>query len=98
MKNLLKKLREVEADKLLHFIAGMVIFMVLFRVFLAFLPMRCAFVLAYPLSILASYLKELIYDRKMGKGVYNIKDFYAGLIGSTAALCLDLLLLLRGLL
>lgn len=98
MKDLLKKLRDVQADKLLHFIAGMVIFMVLFRVFLVFLPMRCAFVLSYPLSVLASYLKELIYDKKMGKGVYNIKDFYAGLIGSTAALCLDLLLLLRGLL
>lgn len=98
MKKLISKIREIKSDKLLHFIAGIVIFMVLFRAFLIFLPMRCAFVLAYPLSILASYLKELIYDRKMGKGVYNIKDFYAGLIGSTVALCLDLLLLLRGLL
>lgn len=94
MKNLLKKLREVKADKLLHFIAGMVIFMVLFRVFAIFMPMRCSYLISYFISILASYAKEAIYDRRMNRGVYNIKDFYAGVFGSTAALCLDLLLLL----
>lgn len=98
MKDLLKKLREVEADKLLHFIAGMVIFMVLFRIFAIFMPMRCSYLISYFISILASYAKEAIYDRRMKKGVYNIKDFYAGVFGSTAALCLDLLLLLMGLL
>jgi hypothetical protein len=50
------------------------------------------------MSILASYAKEAIYDRRMKKGVYNIKDFYAGVFGSTVALCLDLMLLLMGLL
>ena len=98
MKDLLKKLREVKADKLLHFIAGMVIFMVLFRIFAIFMPMRCSYLISYFISILASYAKEAIYDRCMKKGVYNIKDFYAGVFGSTVALCLDLLLLLRGLL
>lgn len=96
MKDLLKKLREVKADKLLHFIAGMVIFMVLFRVFAIFMPMRCSYIISYFISILTSYAKEAIYDRRMSRGVYNIKDFYAGLFGSTAALALDLLLLLGG--
>lgn len=94
MKNLLKKLREVEADKLLHFIAGMVIFMALFRVFAIFMPMRCSYLISYFISVLASYAKEAIYDRRMKKGVYNIKDFYAGVFGTTTALVLDLLLLI----
>jgi hypothetical protein len=98
MKNLFSKLREVEADKLLHFIAGMIIFMTLFRVFAIFMPMRCSYLISYFMSILASYAKEAIYDRRMKKGVYNIKDFYAGVFGSTVALCLDLMLLLMGLL
>lgn len=95
---ILQKIREIKADKLLHFIAGMVIFMVLFRIFVIFMPMRCSYLISYFISILASYAKEAIYDRHMKKGVYNIKDFYAGVFGSTTALCLDLLLLLMGLL
>lgn len=98
MKKLISKIREIKADKLLHFIAGMVIFMVLFRVFAIFMPMRCSYLISYFISILTSYAKEAIYDRCMKKGVYNIKDFYAGVFGSTAALCLDLMLLLMGLL
>ena len=98
MKDLLKKLREVQSDKLLHFIAGMAIFMLLFRIFAIFMPMRCSYIISYFISILASYAKESIYDRRMKKGVYNLKDFYAGVFGSTVALCLDLMLLLMGLL
>ena len=98
MKDLLKKLRDVQADKFLHFIAGMVIFMVLFRVFAIFMPILYSYLISYFVSILASYMKEAIYDRRMKKGVYNIKDFYAGVFGSTAALCLDLMLLLTSLL
>lgn len=94
MKDLLKKLGKVKADKLLHFIAGMVIFMVLFRIFAIFMPMRCSYLISYFVAILVSYAKEAIYDRRMNRGTYDIKDFYAGVFGSTAALCLDLLLLL----
>lgn len=94
MKKLISKIREIKADKLLHFIAGMLIFMLLFRIAVIFMPMRCAFIISYFISVLASYAKESIYDRRMKKGVYNIRDFYAGLIGSTVALVLDLLLLI----
>jgi hypothetical protein len=94
MKKLISKIREIKSDKLLHFIAGMVIFMVLFRVFAIFMPMQCSYLISYFISILASYAKEAIYDRRMKKGVYNIKDFYAGVFGTTTALLLDLLLLI----
>ena len=94
---ILQKIREIKADKLLHFIAGMLIFMLLFRIAAIFMQLRCAYIISYFMSVLASYAKESIYDRCMKKGVYNIKDFYAGVFGSTAALCLDLMLLLTGL-
>ena len=94
---ILQKIREIKADKLLHFIAGMLIFMLLFRIAAIFMPLRCAYIISYFMSVLASYAKESIYDRCMKKGVYNIKDFYAGVFGSTVALCLDLMLLLTDL-
>ena len=87
-------IREIESDKLLHFIAGMVMFMILFRIGVIFMPMRCSYIISYFISVFASYAKESVYDRHMKKGVYNIRDFYAGLIGSTVALALDLLLLI----
>lgn len=86
-----------EKDKVLHLIAGFVIALLSYAFFMCIIPTFpwwCLLIGALT-SALASVGKELVYDKWMGKGVFNWKDLWAGLIGDGAfALAAALLILI----
>lgn len=70
-------------DKILHDYAGELIagfstiLLVLFTIN-PFLSIGVGFVIA----VIVGYLKEWLYDKKMGKGTYDMDDFKAVIIGA----------------
>ena len=79
MKDWIKKLYEIKADKYLHFICGLIIYEVLFAILVHFIPIVFSVIAALLVSTAIGAAKEWIYDKK--HGVVNVKDFYATEIG-----------------
>lgn len=84
-----------EKDKLQHVLAGIVLSQVLVLI-LSFctISIYCPLVLSFIISTGVSYGKELLYDRVLGRGVYNMKDFIASEIGVLYGLLTSLILLI----
>lgn len=91
---MIEKLYKIETDKLLHFIAGLLMVQATYGVF----HIICSWskwifiILGLAISILVSGLKE-IYDKHFG-GVCNPKDFYAGVIGALCGVIFNLIIIL----
>ncbi len=84
-----------EKDKLQHVLAGIVLSQVLVLI-LSFctISIYCPLVLSFIISTGVSYGKELLYDKILGHGVYNMRDFIASEIGVLYGLLTSLILLL----
>jgi hypothetical protein len=84
-----------EKDKLQHVLAGIVLSQVLVLI-LSFCTISIYYplILSFIISTGVSYGKELLYDRVLGRGVYNMKDFIASEIGVLYGLLTSLILLL----
>lgn len=82
-------------DKLLHVLAGIVLSQILV-VILSFctVSIYCPIVLSLVISSAVAYGKELLYDKALGRGVYEIRDFIASEIGIGFGLLISLILLL----
>ena len=73
----------LEDDKTKHFTIGAALTYIIYVVLLLtgmLNPWICV-VFSFIISALISCLKEIVWDKIMGKGVPNWKDFYAGLLG-----------------
>ena len=94
--NITEKLRSIGQDKLLHFIGNAAISFFVFFVFVLFLNPYISVGIGFALSSLIAWLKEYIWDYKMGKGVYNKKDMMFGIVGAfseSLAILLTILIL-----
>lgn len=72
----------IELDKLLHLVCGIIMSQCLVLALSpimtnTFLPVLLSFII----SSLVAYGKELVYDKALGHGTYEIKDFFATEIG-----------------
>lgn len=74
-------IRNLKQDKLLHFIAGILMVDVFFIVLNIIIPFHLASTIAFGVASLVMLGKEIIYDKMMNKGVCSTKDFLAGEIG-----------------
>ena len=85
-----------EKDKILHAIAGFTIAYIayFFMVVVFTLNPWLSLLYAAVISVIASLAKELIWDKWLGKGVMNWKDFYAGCIGDGICVLTILFILL----
>ena len=81
----------INADKLLHFIAGLIVAEVVTGVLSHFARLY-AMIVGLVASVVAGYLKEL-WDRNHG-GVSSDKDFLATIIGGSVGTILMLIVLL----
>jgi len=70
-----------QKDKLQHMLVGIVISQIIAILCVLFLPIWTSLLISLAISTTVMYGKELVWDKWMKKGTYNIKDFYAGLIG-----------------
>lgn len=70
-----------ETDKLQHMLAGLVSAQLFVVIAMWFMPYLCAILVSAVAAVALMGAKELIWDKWLRKGVCNIKDFYAGLIG-----------------
>lgn len=86
MKELIKRIYKwitaIKADKLLHFIAGILITQISFILLDLFISAKYAVSVAFMFSCIVCALKELLYDHVLEKGVASWKDFIAGFLGS----------------
>lgn len=71
------------SDKLLHFIAGMLIaqFGIALFMFIGLKTIGCV-LLGFLASVLIAFAKECVYDDWFGRGVPSKRDFLAGLYGA----------------
>lgn len=79
---IIRKLRQIGQDKLLHFIANAIIAWIISVLLMIFMNPYISILIGFLVSSLIAFAKEYIWDFKMGKGVYNIKDMIFGVIGS----------------
>ena len=84
-----------EKDKLQHVLAGIILSQILVLI-LSFctISVYCPIILSFIISTGVSYGKELLYDKVLGHGVYNMRDFIASEIGVVYGLLISLILLL----
>ena len=78
----------LEKDKAIHLCVGFLLSYVAYVVFIlsaTINPWLCLGISTL-FSAIVSLAKELLWDKAMGKGVMNWKDFYAGCIGD--AICM----------
>lgn len=86
-----------EKDKLQHLLCGIVISQVLVLILSLCTCMTsifCPLILSLLISSAVAYGKEILYDKVLGLGVYNIKDFIASEIGVGFGIVVSLLFLL----
>ena len=84
-----------EHDKLLHLFCGIVMSQVLVLVLsICATSIVCPLILSTIISSAVAYGKELLYDKALGHGVYDIKDFIATEIGIGYGIITSLLFLL----
>lgn len=76
------KLREIKQDKLLHFIGNAGISVLAASALSFFLNPFISIGVGMVLSFLVAWFKEYIYDKKMGKGVFNLEDLKFGTYGA----------------
>lgn len=76
------KLRQIGQDKLLHFIANAIIAWIISVILMIFMNPYISILIGFLVSSLIAFAKEYIWDFKMGKGVYNVKDFLYGISGA----------------
>lgn len=78
----------IEKDKILHFCAGFLLSYVPYVLLMLFFAINpwISLTISTLVSLIASLLKEIVWDKMMGKGVMNWKDFYAGCIGDVVCL------------
>lgn len=79
---IIRKLRQIGQDKLLHFIANAIIAWIISVLLMIFMNPYISILIGFLVSSLIAFAKEYIWDFKIGKGVYNIKDMIFGVIGS----------------
>lgn len=92
---LFEKIRQIEQDKLLHFIANAIIVWIISFILIFFINPYVSILCGFLISALIAWAKEYIWDFKMGKGVYNIKDILYGIIGAfLESLSLTLIILI----
>lgn len=79
-------------DKVLHFIAGVLIVQAAFTV-CSFVGLcaRHSFAVAIPVSVLVTAGKEVLWDRLLGRGVPSVDDFVAGVVGTACGFLLQAL-------
>ena len=73
-------LRNLKQDKLLHFIAGILSVDFLFVICNIFFSFWISLLISFAISTIIMAGKEIIYDKLIGKGVCNIKDFIYGFV------------------
>lgn len=85
-----------EKDKLQHLICGVVLSQVIVLILSLFSKCSafCPVILSLLISSVVAYGKELLYDKILGHGVYNIKDFIASEIGIGYGIIISLLFLI----
>ena len=81
-----------QKDKLQHILAGIGITQVLYIILSIVLNPYLGIIVSGIITTIVGYLKEWLWDRKLEKGTYNIKDFYATLIGIVYSIIILLLL------
>lgn len=77
----MKWLYDIKADKLLHFIAGLLIAQIASLLFGLFAGCYLRVVLGWLAAVVITLGKE-IWDKETGKGVCSLEDFAAGLLGA----------------
>ncbi len=84
-----------EKDKLQHLLCGVVISQVIVLILSLFTShIVLPFVVSLVISSALAYGKELLYDKVLGLGTYNIKDFIASEIGVGYGIIVSLIFLL----
>jgi hypothetical protein len=78
----------IKADKLLHFIAGLIVLQVAYKLLMYCLPKYLTAIISFIIMVIIGGIKELV-DIKFG--VPSIKDFIATLIGGIIGLLIMLI-------
>lgn len=89
-----KKLGEIKQDKLLHYIFGAEIMAIISILFMLFLNPYISILVGFLFSDIVSFLKEYIWDKKMGHGVFSKEDLYYGIAGSLSESLIFLLVVI----
>ena len=86
----------IEKDKLIHLGVGYLIAHVVFALIslVTSLPLLYCLLIGVSVSLLATFAKDFIYDKLMGKGVFNWKDILAGCIGASVFALIELVVCL----
>ena len=69
-----EKLYNIKVDKLLHFNANAGITFVVSNILMFFINAFLSIGIGTLVSIIIAFLKEYVYDKKMGHGVFNKED------------------------
>ena len=84
-----------EKDKLKHILAGIIISQILVIIISLFTTsIIFPIILSTLISSIVAYGKELLFDKALGLGVYNIKDFIASEVGVCYGILISILFLL----
>ncbi len=82
-------------NKLLQFFGGVIMSQVLvLAISICATSIICPLVLSTIISSAVAYGKELLYDKALGHGIYDIKDFLATEVGIGYGIITSLLFLL----
>lgn len=92
MKRLFNFLNNLKVDKLLHFIVGVILGLIMMWIGKFFLPLLSNGVLALSIVFLVSLAKE--YYDKTHKGVVDILDIVATFIGGVVGILIALLFII----
>jgi len=84
----------LKSDKLLHILAGLIMVQVFFIGWSFVFSIETAFALAVLLSMLMGICKEIVWDRWLKKGVCEMKDFVATLLGIGIGTILAILIII----
>jgi hypothetical protein len=80
-------------DKLLHFIAGFLIYFILLIAFKSFIKIECiCYILSFVITCIIGLIKEYIVDKKIIQGDVDIKDSGTTTFGAALALIISCLI------
>lgn len=86
MKNFIKKICNwicnIKADKLLHFIAGLLMAQIMCVIMNFIVNGYTSIIIGFIFSCVVCAAKEIVYDLLMKRGTPSIKDFIFGFIGA----------------